>query len=534
VDGVSRPESTSADAVEEVFESAAVEKTTDDNEGTDLASFARGGVYALAGSGAAGVLGFVLTVLITRNLPAATAGVLFAATSVFTLAYVFVRLGSSTGAVYFVARLMALGQAHKVRAVLRSALLPVLWLSVVVGAGLFLMAPVLARWIVPSEPTAAVGPIRVLSCFLPFAALTDVFLFGTRGLHRLRPLITIDRIGRPLLQVVFVAACIEVGRTGATLMTFAYVFPYLPAALVSGWWLWRLLLKVEQRHNVTAPETKGMHREFWGYTWARWLQSLAQVGLQRIDIILIAAISGPADAAVYAAVTRFLVFGQLSAGAIVAVAQPRLSRLIALRDTEGVRTIYRVSTTWLILATWPIYLGFVVFSAQMPLLFGKEYSAGTATVVILGLTMLVATGCGLVDVVLAMAGKTTWTFANSVAALVINVSLDLLLIPAIGITGAALGWSAAILFNNLVPLTQIGWKLHLTPFGRSTNLAALTAVLTLGLVPGALALAGTPLLGLFVAFSVALLVYTFVVWRLRALFSLDVLRARVRERRVTA
>ena len=55
------------------------------------------------------------------------------------------------------------------------------------------------------------------------------------------------------------------------------------------------------------------------------------------------------------------------------------------------------------------------------MIFGPKYAAGTTVLVILGLVMLVATGCGLVDVVLAMAGKTFWTFANSVIALTIMV-----------------------------------------------------------------------------------------------------------------
>jgi O-antigen/teichoic acid export membrane protein len=248
----------------------------------------------------------------------------------------------------------------------------------------------------------------------------------------------------------------------------------------------------------------------------------------------VAAMAGPTDAAVYAAVTRFLVFGQLAAGSIGAVAQPRLSRLVALRDDDGVRTVYRVSTTWLILTAWPIYLCFIVFAAQLPLVFGPKYAEGTTVLVVLGLAMLVATGCGLVDVVLAMAGKTFWTFANSTIALTIMVVADLLLIPAYGITGAAIGWAMAILFNNLVPLTQIGVKLRLHPFGRSTWMAALVAAATLGLVPGVLALEHEPVGVLVAAFGVGLLVYCALVWRFRVLFSLDVLRKTATRRGATA
>ncbi len=503
--------------------SALPDSEAPDTEGTDLRSLARGGVFVLAGSVTAGLAGFVLTVLLTRNIDAVTVGVIFTATSLFMLAFTVVRLGASTGAVYFVARLSALGESDRLRSVLRSALVPVVAFSVVAAVVLVALSGPIARLVVPAHPETAIGPIRVMAAFLPFAAVMDVCLFGTRGLHRLRPLVVIDRIGRPLLQVGLIALCIALGARGSSALALAWVFPYLPAAALAGYWLWRLLRHTERQRGVVAPRTGTMHREFWGYTWARWLQSIAQIGLNRLDIILVAAIAGPAQAAVYAAVTRFLVFGQLAAGSIGAVAQPRLSRLVALRDDQGVRTVYRVSTTWLILATWPVYLCLVIFARELPLIFGEKYAAGSTVLVILGLTMLVATGCGLVDVVLAMAGKTVWTFANAFVALGLNVVLDLLLIPRWGINGAAVGWMIAILYNNLVPLTQVGVKLRLHPFGRSTAMAAAVALGCLGVVPGALSLAAAPEGVVLAAFVLGLLAYTGLVWRGRELFTLDVL-----------
>ena len=505
-----------------------------DTEGVDLQSLARGGVFALSGSAVAGVLGFVLTVLLTRNVNTVTVGVVFTMVSIFMMAFTVVRLGASTGAVYFVARLSALGESERLRSVLRSALAPVIWFSVITSLVLVILAGPLARLIVPGHPEQAIGALRVMAIFLPFAAVMDVCLFGTRGLHRLRPLIVIDKMGRPALQVLAIAGCIAIGAKSPMALSLAWAGPYLPAAIIAAVWLWYLLAHVEKNRGVTAPLAGTMHKEFWSYSWPRWLQSIAQIGLQRLDIILVAAMAGPTDAAVYAAVTRFLVFGQLAAGSIGAVAQPRLSRLVALRDDDGVRTVYRVSTTWLILTAWPIYLCFVVFAAQLPLVFGPKYADGTTVLVVLSLAMLVATGCGLVDVVLAMAGKTFWTFANSTIALTIMVVADLLLIPPYGITGAAIGWAMAILFNNLVPLTQIGVKLRLHPFGRSTWMAALVAAGTLGLVPGALALAHEPVGVLVAAFGVGLLVYCALVWRFRVLFSLDVLRKTATRRGATA
>lgn len=114
--------------------------------------------------------------------------------------------------------------------------------------------------------------------------------------------------------------------------------------------------------------------------------------------------------------------------------------------------------------------------------FGHGYETGGAVLVWLSLSMLVATGCGLVDVVLSMAGHTSWNLVNALGALICNIALDLLLIPGHGVLGAAIGWSAAICLRNLAAATQVGVALRLHPIARSTVLAALLTLGAFGLV----------------------------------------------------
>jgi O-antigen/teichoic acid export membrane protein len=146
--------------------------------------------------------------------------------------------------------------------------------------------------------------------------------------------------------------------------------------------------------------------------------------------------------------------------------------------------------------------------------------------VLLALTMLVATGCGMVDNVLNMAGRTRWTFANALLALAVDVVLNVLLIPRIGILGAAVAWAAAIAANNLLPLAQLGWAEGLHPFGRGTAVAAGLAVVCFGVLPltGAL-LAGRTLPVLLGTTVAGAALYGAGLWAARAPLRLSALRA---------
>ena len=138
--------------------------------------------------------------------------------------------------------------------------------------------------------------------------------------------------------------------------------------------------------------------------------------------------------------------------------------------------VYRATTAWLVVLTWPLYLLAVIYGPEILSIFGHSYRAGDMVMVILGLTMLVATACGQVDMVLITTGRSSWSLANGLMAVFVNVGLDLLLIPRYGITGAAIGWSAAIIITNLIPLAQLAASKRLNPFGRGTFIAIGLAV----------------------------------------------------------
>jgi O-antigen/teichoic acid export membrane protein len=97
--------------------------------------------------------------------------------------------------------------------------------------------------------------------------------------------------------------------------------------------------------------------------------------------------------------------------------------------------------------------------------------------------MLLATACGQVDMVLITTGRSSWSLYNGLMAVVVNVGLDLVLIPRYGITGAAIGWAAAIVVTNLTPLAQLAASVRLYPFGRGSLIAMGLSVLSFAVIP---------------------------------------------------
>jgi O-antigen/teichoic acid export membrane protein len=500
-----------------------------------LAEVARGGLFNLAGAGVAGLSTVAVTLIVTRSFSQAAAGAFFTATSLFLIIEAVGSLGAAPGAVYFIARLRSVGQHHRVPEVLRSAVRPVAIVSVVAAAALALAAGPLSRVLVHGQfghagarPSEVAAALRALAIALPFAAILDTLLGASRGFRDMGPTNAIDRVGRSLVQLVGIAVVAAAGS--AAWLAPLWALPYVPAACAA--WLW---LRHVQRRSApdVVPVTAGpaalawkdrAAREygneplhFWRFTAPRGLAVLAQSTIQRVDIVLVAIMRGPAEAAIYTAATRFLVVGQFGNQAISMASQPRFTEMFAGGDLRGANRVYQATTAWLVLLTWPMYLLAVSFGPQILTVFGHSYQAGTSVIVILSLAMLLLTGCGQVDMVLVTTGRSSWSLVNGLLAVVINVGLDVLLIPRYGITGAAIGWAAAIAVANLMPLAQLAATMRLQPFGRGTVIAIALSTLSFGVLPlAARELVGRGAVPSLAAIACGCAVMAVGVWRFRA------------------
>ncbi|SNY51653.1 Membrane protein involved in the export of O-antigen and teichoic acid [Paractinoplanes atraurantiacus] len=497
-----------------------------DRSGSTKAA-ARGGLANMVGSALAGGTGVVVTWVVARSLGAEQAGAFFAATAAFVLAGGLAKLGTQTGLVYWPARLRATGRAHLLGACLRAGLAPVVVVSILLAAAMWLTAPAIARITAHDAGhvvDAHTAGLRVLAVFLPLQALTDALLTATRGYRAMRPTVVLDRVLRNLLQVALVGVATLCTAGSLPGFALAWAAPYLPVAVLAAYGLRKVYLAGRPPGVTThRAERIGVRREFWRFTGPRALASVAQLALQRVDVLLVAALAGLAPAAVYAVAGRFVVLIQFANQGISQSVQPRLAEALATGDRRGANHLYQTATGWLVLVTWPIILLVILFAPLWLRLFGEHYATeGRVVVVVLAGAMLVATGCGMVDMVLAMAGRTSWNLANVLIALVITVGLDVLLIPRHGALGAAIGLACAMVANNLLPLIQVGRSAGLHPFGRGTRAAALLAVVCFGVLPWAVtAIAGTGGTGLTLAALAAVPAYAGGAWLLRAHLALD-------------
>jgi O-antigen/teichoic acid export membrane protein len=220
--------------------------------------------------------------------------------------------------------------------------------------------------------------------------------------------------------------------------------------------------------------------------------------------------------------TRLLQLGLLAAFSVGQAVEPRFGETIAADDLGTTKSLYAISTAWLIMLTWPMYILLAIFAPSAMGIFGSGFVSGSGALVILSGAVILGAGVGPVDILLVMKGKSTWSLWNTGLAAGLSIVLNLILIPILGVVGAAISLATSRVVANLLPLAQLNHLANLHPFGDTWARAALTSSLIFGGVGLIVKFAlGSGLTAAITAGVIAALAYVPVLWRSRALIGLD-------------
>ena len=480
------------------------------------------GAVNLVGGAVGSVIGLLLAAIVGHHLGTVGAGTYFLVVAVFMIVSSVAELGADTGLVRYVSAARARGRESDVPRLARVALGPVLVAgALVVGLtagtvstypGLFDSLP--ASFVVLAAVTA------VLS------SLLAVVLAIVRGLGGVLAYPLLQSIGLPVLRLIGVGLAVlagsgVVGILGAWLAPVAIVLAAATAVAVR--------LMVHHAGGLApAPARAADHRrlsaEFWAFSATRGVSAAVEILLEWMDVLLVGALTSPEEAGIYAVVTRCARSGEVIQSAARVAVGPQISAALARGDVQTAREIYGLVTAAMIWLAWPFFLLLAIFGDAVLALFGPGFDDGAVSLAVLCLAMGLATAAGTVQTILLMGGRSSWQLADKSLALVLNIGLDLVLIPLWGIEGAAVAWAITIIADTVVVVWQVQRLMGVRPRGDHLLVAAGLSVVVVGVLGAAARAAlGSSLPVLGGAVVVIGAIYLMISWTLRRPLGLEAL-----------
>jgi O-antigen/teichoic acid export membrane protein len=170
--------------------------------------------------------------------------------------------------------------------------------------------------------------------------------------------------------------------------------------------------------------------------------------LTYVDILALEHLRSPDEVAVYYAGARLLAIVAFVYFAIAGATTHKFTKYHVAGDTERLKSFFAETARW---TFWPSLLvcaGILAFGRPLLSLFGPTFESGYAVMFILAVGMLARAAVGPAERLLNMLGERKQCAGVYAIAFAVNLALCLLLIPRIGIEGAATATSAALVIES--------------------------------------------------------------------------------------
>jgi O-antigen/teichoic acid export membrane protein len=419
----------------------------------DAATIALGGSIAFVGRICTMGLSYVLALILARGLGASDYGLYVVGFSLVNLIGSLALLGLNRGAVRFIAMYRGIEDHSRVKGTIWVAVGLVLLTGILAAVLVTLFAEPLMRLL--RAPAAFRHYLADLRWWIPVWALTLTVAATVEALKRLDIRTAIVDMGAPLLRVLFTGAALLVGARLS-----GVVWANVAASLIA------LLAIGASAYRLFRPQLKGVPallpvRELLAFSLPVMLFNLLSLSQNQVEVYLLTAMQSSEATGVFNIASRTSVLIVAFLEGLGYIFSPFISDLSNRQEMSQLQELVSTVTRWSFMIGLPIALTLILFNGPILRIFGTSFEQAVPALIVLSLGQLINAATGPVGIILTMSGHPKVNLIDSILTLILNVVLDVLLIPRLGIMGAAIGSSIAIGLVNILRTIQVYWILHI-------------------------------------------------------------------------
>ena len=391
-------------------------------------------------------LGLAFNVVLARALGVAGAGVYFLAFTFMTVASVLGRVGLDQTLMRHAAAQYHGDRRGQIGGLYRRGIAVGLLGSAATALLLFLAAPWLGGMVF--RQPELVTPLRWMAVAVVPFALLNLHAELLKAVDRLVAATVVQAIGVPLLSLLLLAPAMAV-RPGPAEAALIYALA-CGIVLLGALFLWRRAMP-EPLQGGRPFETRQLLAASLPLFWI----AAMQLVLTWSDNLLLGLWADSATVGGYHVAKRTALLISFFMLAVSSAVGPKFAALHAAGRHRELDQLAGRAAQLMALYAAPLLLVFLAFPRPVLGLFGPDFAAAALPLRLLASAQFLAMIAGPVGLLLIMSGHGAWLRNATMAAALLNLSLNALLIPPLGATGAALAGlgSAALLSGTVTALT---------------------------------------------------------------------------------
>ena len=167
------------------------------------------------------------------------------------------------------------------------------------------------------------------------------------------------------------------------------------------------------------------------------------------DKLMLGSMTTTVDVGVYHTAFKLSMFAAVALMSVNSIASPKFAEMFAKKDFLGLKKVVHQSTKMIFWSSFPLVIVFFMFPDFLLGLFGEEFKVGVTAFIFLSCGRLISSFSGSVGNILQMTGNQNIYAIILLIGAILNVVLNLILIPLYGINGAAIASMSSLIVWNL-------------------------------------------------------------------------------------
>ncbi len=417
-----------------------------------------GSAWALSARVIATGFGLIASIIIARFYGAEVVGIVAVIQSFLMLATIFTVLGTQTSLLRLIPEHLVKYSPTSAFKVYRKTQFIVIGVSLVTGTLFFICADLIAAQVF-SKPHLSFY-FALASVFVVFKSL---MLLNTQAVRGLR-LIKVFALMQVLPQGFNLLLLVSLGLLWPSKDVPVYaILSGFALTGILGWFImeYEFRQKMQPQDPVHPMPTRGIL----SISIPMLMTQTMTFVIGQTGVIMLGMFRSEAEVGYYAIAVKLGTLTAFILRAVNSMAGPRFSELFHSEKMDELFYVAQKSAKLIFWTTTPILLGLIIFGRPiLYIAFGQEFTVAYPALVLLVTGQFVHSISGATGLFMNMTGKQN-VFRNiMVAAAIVNIGLNLLLIPDYGIYGAAVAAMVSLAGWNIVTLSYIKLK-----FGKTTG-----------------------------------------------------------------
>ena len=355
-------------------------------------------------------------------------------------------LGTDQSILYFTGILKSTNETQKLKAIYKKIVTLIFILSLLTLIVFFIIGPNRIAAFFNDKSTYLLMAKAIMTLF--FYSIT---LFNTETIRALDKIYMAELFRNTFKYVsVIIGAVVLFYYHQETYLVDTFLIGFVALSIITTIIIFRLFKK-QKDDSILLNDTNSFSYSFIAHkSYPMAISNLAIFLMMTFDVVFLKKFKGDETVAYYAVAMKLVSILFMINNSVYISVSLKIAQLYTDKNRAELLKALKHSARIIVLLTVPVVLFVCLFSENILYFFGENYTQGKQALLILMMGQLMASFFGVTAIYLNMTGRQSIFQIVLIFAVLVNLILNIILIPIYSLTGAAIAFVSSLLFWNIV------------------------------------------------------------------------------------